>query len=347
MDNSPKGKIKQCRTAAATRQYQVVTNALDGPIRALFLEMAANNAPCRVPAVDLAAGSAYFTSQWALRYGAPTFCAAEDVTSLSLLDWYATDTTDAIATFTRPCLTYLAQEAEQQACLCTDRNGAAVFPQERIILQGLSNVAYNGKEGTVLHKDPKVEGRYAVRLDHQTAKPISFKADNLVVMKSDHGPGSRSHDGGDDTSSSSRSIEETQRRLLSSQNYSERDLFQGLLARSCDFDILKRDTWTSSSLSGGGQPLLLEKLHGQCALVTCTNLLTEIGHREPTAWKTVMEVAGTLLFPGGLLLQGDADGWGQFGNVPVMNDHAKSLGFTLQTHTRLEAWALVLWKKDW
>ena len=328
MDNSPEGKIKKCRTDEATiRQYQVFSKALDDPIKKLFLEMTAgnnssddgkvNNTRTSFPAVDLAAGSAYFTSQWALRYREP-LCAGS-------LEWYPTDTNDAVEKFTRPCLTYLAEEAEQHSFLCADRHGDAVFRQDRIILEGLKTVEYNGQEGVLLHKDPKIAGRYAVRLDRK-AKPMSFKAANFVVRKG--GPG-----GNEDTTS--RTTEEQNRRLLSSQNYLERDLFRGLLERSCDLDLLKRETWSE----------LLEKLNGQCALVTCTNLLTEIGHREPTVWKTVMEVASKLLFSGGFLLQGDADGWGQFGNVQIMEEHAKLLGLTLHTQVKLNAWALVLWKK--
>jgi len=256
MDNTPEGKIKQCRNKMGD-YYSVVTKALDDPIKEF---LASNNreanSNCRqrvFPAVDFAAGSAYFTHQLALRYREP-LCDRS-------LEWYPTDTTDGLEKFTRPCLKYLAKEAE--SFLCTDRNGGAVFPRQRVELQGLKNDDYNGQEGVVLHKDPKTVGRYAIQLDSK-AKPISFKADNFVRTDiSDH----------------------------SSTNNGNRFLVEGLRERSCNVDVLKRETWSD----------VLEKLAGQCALVTCTNLLTEIGHREPTAWKTVMELASELLVSGGYL----------------------------------------------
>lgn len=305
MDNSPEGKIKQCQSEAATRQYQMLTKALDDPIKKLLADKAATS-KTSFPAVDLAAGSAYFTSQFALRYRKP-FCSAS-------FEWTPTDTIDTIEKLTRPCLTYLAG---QNSSLGIDRNGDGILPKDRVVLRGLKTVTYNGKSGVVLHKDPKITGRYAVQLDQQP-KPISFKAENFMRQQ-------------DKLSST---VEGRHQRLLSTQDY----FYKGLFERSVAFDILNREAWPNNQL--------LEQQRGRCALVTCTNLLTEIGHREPTAWKIVMEIASMLLFPGGFLQQGDADGWGQFGNLPAMQDHAKSLGLTLQTNMKLDAWAVLLWRKD-
>lgn len=327
MDNSPKGKIAQCRESSSSRHnyYAEFTKALDDPIKNLLQEHSMAAARSRkLPAVDLAAGSAYFTSQLALRYREP-FC------DHGSLEWYPTDTHDALQNFTRPCLEYLANEAaEQESLLCRDRNGDALFPREQVELQGLKTTAYNGLGGVVLHTDPNIAGCYAVQLDKRT-KPSSFKPEKFVRTATP-----TTVDAADVVDNdNSTTIEEKQRRILSSRNYLERYLYNGLLERSCSVDLLKRETWSALTL----------KLKRQCGLVTCTNLLTEIGHREPTVWKNVMEVGSELLVSGGFLLQGDANGWGHFGNVRIMEEHAKSLGLTIHTQVQLEAWALVLWKK--
>ena len=321
MDNSPQGKIRQYRQSeAAIQQYKVLTTALDEPVKKLLAEKAvpvvAGSSSSSFPAVDLAAGSAYITSQFALRYRQP-FCAGA-------FDWIPTDTTDTIERLTRPCLTYLAEEARQHVFLCKDLNGDPIFSNDRVTLQGLKSIKYNGKVGVVLGRDPTTAGRFAVQLGENT-KPISFKAQNLVCQQVE----SNSVD-------KSCSVEEKHRRFWSQKDL-EQSLYEGLLERSSTFDILKREFWPGYRL---------EELRGRCALVTCTNLLTEIGHKEPGAWKLVMEIASELLFPGGLLLQGDADGWGHFGNVPLIQDYARPLGLVLQTNINLDAWVLFLWRKE-
>lgn len=321
MDNTPEGKIAQCRNSS---HNGVVTKALDNPIKQFLEEMAARNKhnnpdkDFAYPAVDLASGSAYFTSRWALRYCTPSFC------KYGSLEWYPTDTEDALEHFTRPCLEYLAKEADvkqpesqEPSFLCRDRNGDGLVPRQRIQLQGLNNVTYNGQEGVLLNRDPKVPGRYAVQLDNNKTKPISFKSENLV-----------------------RKAPPT---ALSPQNLKmERDgIYKGMIERSCHVDLLKRETWLDL--------LVNQNLKGKCALVTCTNLLTEIGHREPTVWTNVMEIGSALLISGGFLLHGDADGWGHFGKAPIMEEHANanSLGLTLHSQVKLDndEWALVLWRK--
>lgn len=334
LDNTPKGKIERCRNSEISkRQYQVIIRALDDPInKQLFLDDAkktnsAENSTLSYPAVDLGCGSAYFTSQYALRYH-------------KSLVWYPTDTKHTIQQFTIPCLKYLLTEEEKKkeeeesptkqqcsdsACfllLCKDRNGDNIYPNERVILEGLKTVRYNGRKGTVLHKDPKIDGRFAIILDDdddRKSKPISFKSENFIR-------------------------EETVSGTFASKAADDKDIYQGLLDRTCQFDLLQRES-RSELLN---KIKLKQNNNNKCALVTCTNLLSEIGHREGSnAWKIVMEVASKklLLSPGGLLLQGDTDGWGQFGNIPIMEEHAKPLGLTLHTHIKLDGWVLVLWKK--
>lgn len=335
VDNSPKAKIKKCRQEKAQKQYQAICEVLDEPIRQLLLLKRENENHDRISAVDLAAGSAYFTSQWALRYREPFFQGHQS------MEWYPTDTKEALAQFTRPCLEYLAQEAEtrkkdQQNSsalpLCTDPNGTLLFPKARIVLQGLTAEAYNGREGVLLYQDPANADRYAVRLldpsrllldelQLSKQKPMSFQAKNLTSILP---------------------IEEQQllRLLRQQQPYTEQDFFRELHERSCALDLLRQETW-SKLLDEQGQ-------RGKCGLVTCTNLLTEIGHCEPNAWKIVMEIAADLLLEGGYLLHGDTDGWGpDFGNPAASQAHASSLGFTLETRVELDAsWVIMLWKKS-
>lgn len=299
MDNSPKGKIEQCRrNHHHQNHYEIITNALDEAVKQIIMLATMNNDRTTFPAVDLAAGSAYHTSQYALRYRQPFYPAS--------LTWYPTDTSDAIRTVTRPCLQYImSAECDWVGC--------------RVELRGLKRQDYNGKGGIVLRKDTKMAGRYAVQLDDK-AKAISFKAENLV--KKDN---------------SNNQEERLLSSSLSNDDTTEQSIYNGLLERTCTLNVLERDTWSE---------LLQQKVKGQCAVVTCTNLLTEIGHRNPFVWQVIMEIASKLLFPGGLLLHGDADGWdGQFGNVTVMEEYAQSVGLALYTKVQLDAWVLMLWKK--
>jgi hypothetical protein len=326
MDHSPEGKIEVCRKQADT-YYLAITGVLDDPLWELLqsfdttrkkqnsdhadgARVAAERG--QFAAVDLAAGPAYLTYQYATRYF-NTGCT-------SLLDWYPTDTQHTLEHVTRQCLEFMMEDlnAEKaQGALCTDRNGIPLYQGNPVTLQGLSNEKYNGRLGKVLCPDPSgVVGRYAVQMlddDEDViddAPPLSFNAVNLVLAGS-----------GDDD---------------------KEQIINGLLERACPLNILQRDTWST----------LLQTLGGQCALVTCTNLLSEIGHSDPMAWKNVMEIASQLLQSGGLLMHGDADGWGlgdesSFGNMPAMMEYAKTVG--LQGHTELrmdsEGWALVIWKK--
>eukprot|EP00977_Amphora_coffeiformis_P007753 scaffold1695_cov167-Amphora_coffeaeformis.AAC.23 len=315
IDNSPQGKIRQYYADAAAvdnktkdSQYRAVTDALDCQFAKDDDDVSSAFSSTNLPnqqfiAVDLAAGAAYWTSQWALRYPS--------------LTWYPTDTSEAVETFTRPCLQHLVEQQEQSQSqsivLCYDCRGNALYARDYVVLHGLKTVKFNGKQGILWEADPKVEGRFAVHLSPEqggkNAKPISFKAENLLRR--------------DDMSS-------------------VQELYRGLRERACVLDLLDdKNTW---------MPLLLEqKMNGQqpCAvLVTCTNLLTEIGHREPLVWQRVMKVACSLLRRGGFLLHGDADGWGSFGDIDAVIQYAQEWGLTLQTHTRNEAWVLYVWKKE-
>ena len=48
--------------------------------------------------------------------------------------------------------------------------------------------------------------------------------------------------------------------------------------------------------------------------MTCTNLLTCLGYRDPTAWQDTMQLAADLLHVDGYLLQYDAVGYADFGD---------------------------------
>jgi hypothetical protein len=333
--STPKGRIDHFKSIAA-KEYPIFTEGLDPYMRQFFADRAATAATAATataiarqpseeqsisfPAVDLGAGSAYYTVQWALRYRAPSFEGSP--TTTFMLEWYPTDIEDILKQSTRPCLQYMKDEAAKCAFLGMDRNDSPLYPNNRIILQGLSNETYNGNEGSVLRRDPSSQGRYAIKLDgtDNSSQPMSFKRTNLVKK--------------DFPENAVASLEEAHRQLLSIEQGMDAAVYDGLLERSCELDVLQRETWST----------LVEKLRGTCALVTCTSLLSAIGYREPDAWKNVMDIATSLLISGGFLMQYDRTNEGHFGHVSVMERYATPLGLTLKNKVGSSRQTFLLWQ---
>jgi hypothetical protein len=288
----------------ATKEYPHFCQALDDRLRAFFQSKPAN---VKVfPAVDLSAGTAVYTCQYALRYRPPEFCAT--------LRWYPSDWTGSgeyspLDKETRAAIRIMAKEADtEDVVLFSDPQGAAVFPQDEVFLEGLSRAEYNGLKGIVLHHDAKSPGRFAVQLEltaAQKRKNISLKAENLFRMGSpENGP----------------TLERTNRRQLSIRGEAKA-FYNGLLERACELDLQQHDTWSN-----------VQEIYGRCALVTATSILTCMGHRAPLVWQDSLEIASRLLMPGGILMQYDTVNWGDYGDVRTMLNYSvtKSLGLILE-----------------
>ena len=172
----------------------------------------------------------------------------------------------------------------------------AVFPGDSIRLEGLKSQQYNGLHGVVVGPDPQVDGRFEVQLgDDMTWKSCSFKASNIKRasewMGSDQG---------------------TKFDAATEYAADRKRLLSDMLDRSCELDILIDSTWNN-----------LADIHGKCALVTCTNLLCCLGHRNPEAWKDFLKIASRLLRPGGFFMAED-DVVDDFGDVEKMEEFIES-----------------------
>ena len=276
------------------------------------------------PAVDLAAGSCVYTVAWAQHFRKPRY--------KSSLQWYPTDykgqihpsdgNTEGdggpIETDLRMTLRFLSENSDP---LFADKNGIAIFAGDSIRLEGLRSQQYNGLHGVVVGADPQVEGRYAVQLgDDMNWKSCSFKVVNIRrandLMGSEEGV----------------KLEEAKEYATDRER-----LLAGMLDRSCELDILKESTWSN-----------VTPIYGKCALVTCTNLLSCLGYRNPEAWKDCLMIAARLLRPGGIFMAED-DTVDDFGNYEAMQEfihrNQLDLDLTLATVTDDGSSAKLVWKK--
>lgn len=253
------------------------------------------------PAVDIGAGRAIGTVTMTLTLWSPVLSIPKEAGLL----WYPTDQGAERGTIeieTRDMLRYLIQESQEIKPLFTDMNDRPVFRGDWIRLSGLKAVQYNEVRGIIKGPDPDAAGRFAIQLSRDPNNCKSFKQQNIAYMGH-----VIMHDVG--------------LRVLREEG-KETEFYHGLLDRSRELDIFKRDTWSN-----------VEEVHGTCALVTCTSLLTCLGYRAPTAWQDTMQVAAELiLHVDGYLLQYDAVGYADFGNDMVMQSFADeaSLGLKLE-----------------
>lgn len=307
-------------------RYQHFCKALDERLRQL---MADNPNQESFPAVDLAAGAAVYTVQYALRYRPPFLRAS--------LEWYPTDwegKEDAagcgpLSKETRPAIEFMAKEAQADYPLFQDAKGGPVYPNDKVVLDGLSRAEFNGLRGKIIGKDEKKQGRFAVQIDKQN-NSLSFQSSNISKI--------------DCPENECRDVERSSLRALSStENNEDQDFYRGLLERSCRVDILNHKTWQN-----------LAAVYGKCALTICTSFLSCMGYRDPDAWQGVLELASKLLITGGYLLTYDTDKWGGYSNVPVMEEYvsSKNLGLILDERSEPIAYDdsegrmfLLVWKK--
>ena len=158
-----------------------------------------------------------------------------------------------------------------------------LYPKHKVKLVGLSSEKFNNRLGIINGKDPKSPDRIGVQVDGYK-KPMSFKTANLVNL---------------DAKSTARI----------------------LLFRSFELDILDRATWGNFDASYHADGV--RTLKGQCAVVTCTSLLTKVGKYFPLIWQQAMEVASMMLAPGGIFLQHDTIEFSDFGRKETMREYAQ------------------------
>eukprot|EP00545_Synedropsis_sp_CCMP1620_P012216 CAMPEP_0119015470 /NCGR_PEP_ID=MMETSP1176-20130426/11080_1 /TAXON_ID=265551 /ORGANISM="Synedropsis recta cf, Strain CCMP1620" /LENGTH=362 /DNA_ID=CAMNT_0006968765 /DNA_START=209 /DNA_END=1294 /DNA_ORIENTATION=+ len=291
---TPRGKMDRLRQVAR-QEYPILTRALDKPLREFFQTRNGNT----FPAVDLAANSGYYTTQFAFRYRPPHIGGT--------LEWCPTD--KRAETKTWDCLKYLAQEAEDNAFLFEDSNGGRVFRNDKVELVDLDRYEFNGKEAIALERDPKNNDRFRVQMEDNLR--LRLKSNNLIKA--------------DQRETEVPTYEKKQQQVLASMGL-DKAIFAGLLGRTTTLDLLKTETWSNVS-----------ELKDKCALVTCINLLRAIGKDEPEAWKNVLDLASRLLLPGGHLLQYDETAtddtiWGKYGNVKAMKEYVSANSLHLRVH---------------
>lgn len=244
----------------------------------------------------------------------------------SFLEWYPTEyigttspgfelgrLSDPIANFSWLLIGATPVDQREQS-LFTDADGNTVRVGDMVQLNGLSKKQfYNGKYGMVQSLDPSTDGRVAVR-PIQSQTSISLKQSNLNLVTCQK-PRMGLH---------------------------QPEVIRGLMERTRLFDLLDRETWSN-----------VEDLNGRCALVTCSNLLTCLGYREPTIWKNCLEAASRLLTPGGYFLQYDTKRFGKFSHGKTMKRFVEetSLGLVLEGRTETQASAhgrmfIMLWRKE-
>ena len=288
------------------------------------------------PAVDIGSGSAIGTVTMALTFAQHPILPDED--EAAELVWYPSDwagekksdngsTTRGgpVEVETRETLRYQIQESEECVVpLFVDESGESVFPDDKIELMGLKAAQFNGRRGIIRGPDPNTTGRFKVQLSPDPSDCKSFKPENVSYL-------------------GETSLHGAKLRWLRKEGKAK-EFFEGLLERTREIDVLEPTTWSS-----------VEELRGQCALVTCTSLLTCLGYRDPTAWKDTMRLASRLLRPDGYLLQYDAIGYADYGDTAVMQAYADGEGLGLQLEASTippDSWhgdrerKLVLWRRQ-
>lgn len=220
----------------------------------------------------------------------------------------------------------MARKIEKKEFLFKDSNGDGVFRNDRVELVDLARYEFNGKEATVIGRDPKNDDRFSLRLMDGDLK-LRLKSQNLVKILE---PGT-----------AVMTIEMQQSILLSIIG-ADKHVFDGLLGRTMVVDVLKTSTWSTVGL-----------LKDKCAIVTCINLLRAIGQDEPEAWKSVLDLGSRLLIQGGYLLQFDETpipddtAWGKYGNVKAMKAYVCTNALHLQLYSQtIDSQRIVLaWRK--
>ena len=265
------------------------------------------NAMLSFPAVDLGTGGAIYCSKFAFRYR-PPFLAGT-------LQWYPTDVTLSEA---RDCLQYMAREMEERSFLFWDRDGQAVYTGDRVELTDLPRYEFNGREAVVSNKDCKYQGRFTVQLDKQSFR---LKPENMLRTDAPE-------------NHPAMSVEEMQQENLSPSG-GDKVVINALMERLTKIDVINKETWNR-----------IEYLNSKCALVTCMNILRELGDSSH-GWKHALELASRLLTRGGYLLQYDECLDTKYGNVRVMEEYIASKSLRLQLCNKAvgSETILLLWRR--
>lgn len=273
-------------------------------VRYYFIREAIEEALCNAvftwpsenfPAVDVACGPAVFTTANALYFSKLKNKFPSNIT------WIATDiekgisgSSGAFLDETIPALDFFSKDPSPQFA---DRKGQAVFIGDTVMLEGLSKTEFNGLKGIVTGPDTKSDGRYGVCIcsGNSPGKNISLKPANIT------------RDGRSMGDREGQTMEEATKKSVD-----RGIILQGLRKRAVPIDILQWQSWKSLDPLGGG-----------CGLVTCTNLLTMIGYRNPEVWREVMRLASNLLCATGALVMYDTAEFGGYGDVNIMGMHAE------------------------
>ncbi|KAL7571495.1 hypothetical protein ACA910_020915 [Epithemia clementina (nom. ined.)] len=340
MNQTVKEHVEQDRTHFRTEYdpiFEVISPRLDEFFAKKQREesMTATSPPAVLqsfPAVDIGSGHAVGTVTMALRLRSPHLKNGE-------LIWYPSDWTGhrelegeqyrggPLETETKASLRYHIDECQEfEQPLFTDPNGEPIYRQTMVELRRLNTAEMNGRRGVVRRPDPLAENRFAVQLSPIPGDCKSLHKNSIFYV-------------GEVTRH-----EATLRELRKTRE--DRAFFQGLLDRTREIDVLKHETWSNDTL--------ITDLYGRCALVTCINLLTCLGYRDPTAWKDTLELASRLLVGGGYLVQYDAGGYADFGVADVMQafSNKNSLGLQLEvsmippnSHHGDKKRMIVVWQK--
>ena len=325
-NKSTKDNVESRRHIFQT-EYESVLKLLQPLAETFFAKHAASSTSETFPAVDIGSGDSIGTATLALTLRPPIL--PEETELL----WYPTDwngNTDDVnykggplKLETQETLRYLVQESEEMIPLFIDCNGRSVFNGECIELNGLNAARFNGGRGYIKGVDLNDSDRFQIQLSSDPNDRKSFKKEHISYTGAP-------------------TLHDAMLRGLR-EDKEAKELFEGLLNRTREVDILKHETWSN-----------VKELYGKCALVTCTSLLTCIGYSDPTAWKDTMQLASQLLHIDGYLLQYDAVGHADFGDTSIMQEFAQdeSLGLTLEEATippnsyfGTKKRKIIIWKK--
>ena len=258
-------------------------------------------------AVDLGAGTAVYTVAFAEQWPSLTFYATEREDPGSL-DAYPTglhQTREALKVAATECDPVEVANGRRLLCIAeADGPPCAVREGDVVRTTGLQRAELNGKLGVALKKRPDGE-RIAVQLQGDDAEPKAFRAKNLAFEQ----PGA---------ALDSLTASELERLRLEVTQLARRQCI--LQVATCELDLQRKETWESGEL---------QALRGQCALVTCMSLLSQVGFEAPTLWQQALQAGAALLCLGGILMQYDTAKWGGFANEEVMRPFAAALGLNL------------------
>ncbi|KAL3902477.1 MAG: hypothetical protein SGILL_010810 [Bacillariaceae sp.] len=231
------------------------------------------------PAVDLTPGVGVWTSELALRYSKPTCPAGLGFYPMS------PEPSPRTQSQVKRGLEFLKEEATTRKPLFYDAKSAEpVYCNDVVELKDMTDESYNGKQYKV--RDKK---------DEDTAMVQFFKNPN-------RGSNDEKEVKDPFPVSIGRNVQAfepytVERNILRKKTNEQRDaFFQSLMDRICQVDLLNPQTFKK-----------LEKLTGQCALVTFYHPdETYRGRRRPNglpvSWVEAMKVASQLLRPHGCLL---------------------------------------------